>query len=181
MNKKVFSIILGVALVSAAAIPAVALASNEAEQSASTTQATTIGIKDQAGEVAVAAITFPAGAPGATVSNPSNDQAQTQVFGDVGAAEPVVTLVSPAAYTVWLQVEDFSNSVVASEYYALLDSGAACLSADAVSTALTLDNTAYTTGIAMNESEVNDLYLKVILSSVAGETGSSTLTVLGES
>jgi hypothetical protein len=49
VNKKVFSIILGVAIASAAAIPAVALAANNAEQTASTLQATTIGIKDQTG------------------------------------------------------------------------------------------------------------------------------------
>jgi hypothetical protein len=93
----------------------------------------------------------------------------------------VVTLVSPAAYTVWLQVENFSSSVVASEYYALLDHQAACLADTAVDTEITLDNTAYTTSISMSTEEVNDLYLKVTLGSVAGATGTSTLTVLGES
>lgn len=180
MNKKIFSIILGITL-AAAMVPTVALAANNAEQNASTSQATTIGIKAQDGTTDVTSVTFPAGAPGATVSNPSNSESQEQVFGAAGTAKPVVTLVSPANYTVWLQVENFTNSVVANEYYALLDSGSACADATAVSTELTLDNTAYTTGIAMTTSEVNDLYLKVTLGAVAGHSGTSTLTVLGES
>lgn len=181
MNKKLFSIILGVTLVAAAAIPSVVLAANNAEQTASTLQATTIGIKDQAGTTDVTTITFPTAACGATVSNPSNSESEEQVFGAAETARPVVTLVSPADYTVWLQVDNFSNSVVANEYYALLDNMTECLNADAVSTEITLDGSAYTTGISMTTSEVNDLYLKVTLGAVAGETGTSTLTVLGES
>ena len=181
MNKKLFSIILGAVLVTAAAIPAVVLAANDAEQTASTNQATTISIKDQFGETDITAITFPAGDCGATISNPSNSESQEQVFGSAGVAKPVVTLDSPAAYTVWYQVENFTNSVVANEYFALLESGGACADADAVSTEMTLDNSPYTTGINITDSAVMDLYLKVTLGGVAGETGTSTLTILGES
>ncbi|MBN1862659.1 MAG: hypothetical protein JW790_03345 [Dehalococcoidales bacterium] len=182
MIKKISAIIMGIVLVSAVAIPAVVFAAdNEAEQSASTLQATTIAIKDQAGTTAVTTITFPAGDPGATVSNPSNSESQEQVFGAAEVAKPVVTLDSPASYTVWYQVENFSNSVVASEYFALLAHDAACADADAVSTAMTLDDTPYTTEISITDAAVMDLYLKVTLGSVAGETGTSTLTILGES
>jgi len=181
VNKKVISIILGIALASAAAIPAVVLAANNAEQYASTNQATTISLKDQAAETDITTITFPAGDPGATVSNPSNSESQEQVFGSAGVAKPVVTLDSPANYTVWYQAENFTNSVVASEHFALLSSGAECADADAVSTAMTLDDSPYTTGISITDAAVMDLYLKVTLGAVAGENGQSTLTILGES
>jgi len=181
VNKKICSIILGIALASAAAIPAVVLAANSAEQSASINQATTISIKDQTGETDITTIAFPAGDPGAVVSNPSNSESDLQVFGAEGVAKPVVTLDSPSSYTVWYQVEDFTNSVVASENFALLASGAACADADAVSTAMTLDNSPYTTEISITDAAVMDLYLKVTLGAVAGENGTSTLAILGES
>ena len=180
MNKKLVSIILGITL-TAAAIPTVALAANNAEQSATTNAATTIGINAQDGETAVTTITFPAGDIGTEVSNPTNSEAETQVFGGAGTAKPVVTLDSPAAYSVWFQVEDFSSSVVASESFALLESGAACADATALASSMTLDDTPYDSGVDITDAAVMDLYLKVTLGSVAGETGTSTLTVLGES
>ena len=181
MNKKLFSIILGVTLVAAAAIPSVVLAANNAEQSASTLQATTISIKGQDGATSdITAITFPAAACGATVDNPSNSESEMQEFGGAEVAKPVVTLVSPADYTVWLQVENFSSNVVDSEYYALLDHQAACLDADAVSSEITLNDTAFTTEVSMTTAEINDLYLKVTLGSVAGRTGFSSISILGE-
>ena len=181
MKKLIFTLGMALALVAVMVVPMAALADNTSTQSASTNQATTISLKDQAAETDITTITFPAGDPGATVSNPSNSESQEQVFGDAGVAKPVVTLDSPANYTVWYQVENFTNSVVANEYFALLASGAACADADAVSTAMTLDDSPYTTGISITDAAVMDLYLKVTLGAVAGENGQSTLTILGES
>jgi type II secretory pathway pseudopilin PulG len=182
MKKGILSIALSLALISTFVAPTVVMASNEATQSASTNQATTIAIKAQDYSTDVAEITFPAGTPGATISNPSNDQSETQTFGDAGTAKPVVTLVSDATYTVYYQITEFSGDVVASEYYLLNDKGAVCADAASVSNAVTFDSiTSTSTTIDAGTDNAKDFYLKVVLSSSAGKSGSSTLTILGES
>ncbi len=87
-----------------------------------------------------------------------------------------------ATYTIWYGITTFTNGVVASEYYLVNDKGAACADASAVSNAVTFD-TPTSTGVTIAPGAGNekDLYLKITLSSVAGESGSSTITILGES
>jgi hypothetical protein len=107
---------------------------------------------------------------------------QVQTFGAALTAKPVVTLLSGTAYSkVWYQAEDFDNSVVASEKFALLTHDAECADATVVSTTLTLDNAGHDTGIAIAAGTPKDLYLKITLGGVAGKSGSGTLTILGES
>lgn len=142
-----------------------------------------IQIKAQDYGTDVGSITFPEGAPGVTVSSPSNGQSETQAFGAAGEAKPVVTLVNTgsATYKLYLEVSTFTDGCVASEYYLVNDKGTACPSADYVNNAVVFDTLTDTgTTIGTGSANAKDLYLKVGLSALAGRSGSSTLTVLGE-
>ncbi len=144
---------------------------------------TAIEIRAQDYTTAVATITFPTGAPTTTVSNPSNDQSQTQTFGGAGTAKPVVTLVNTAGlqYIIWYNITTFTNGVVSNEYYLINTNGAACVNADAINNAVTFHaSNMYSTGVTIASSGQMDLYLKVILSAVSGKSGNSTITILGE-
>ena len=130
------------------------------------------------------------GVPGATVSEPYNNVDGTgspQAFGAAGTAKPVVTLVNTAdiQYTIWYNITTFSEGVVSEEYYLINDKGAACANADAITNAVTFGaDTATTTTIAATgdagENDEKDLYLKVVLSALAGKSGTSTIAILGE-
>ena len=144
---------------------------------------TAIKIRAQNYTTSVSSITFPEAEPGATVSNPSNSENETQTFGSAGMAKPVITLYNGGAstLTIWYNITTFTNSVVSSEYYLINAKGAACANGDAINNAVTFDaDTNTATTIAAGAGNEKDLYLKVILSSVAGKTGTSTLTILGE-
>lgn len=182
MKRQMLALVLSLVLICGFVAPTAVVASNQATQNASTSRATTIAVKAQDYSTDVGNITFPEGTPGATVSNPSNDQSETQAFGGAGTAKPVVTLVSDATYTVYYEISAFTNSVVANEYYLVNDKGAACADADSVSNAVTF-GAVTSTGVTINSGTDNakDLYLKVVLSSTAGKSGTSTLSILGES
>ena len=145
-----------------------------------------IEIRSQNYLTAVTAITFPEGATGATVSQPYNDadgSGSPQAFGDAGVAKPVVTLYNggSATYTIWYNIATFTEGIVSSEYYLINAKWAACTSADSITNAVTFDaDTSTGTTIATGEGQEKDLYLKITLSDVAGKTGTSTLTILGE-
>ncbi len=145
---------------------------------------TAIEIRAQDYSTAVTAITFPEGAPGATVSTPYNNadgSGSPQAFGTPGT--PVVTLFNGGSvtYTIWYNIATFTNGIVSSEYYLINDKGAACTSADSITDAVTFDADTNTgTTIAAGAGNEKDLYLKITLSEVAGKSGTSTLTILGE-
>jgi len=145
---------------------------------------TAIEIRAQNYTTSVSSITFPEAEPGATVSNPSNSENETQTFGSAGMAKPVITLYNGGAstLTIWYNITTFTNSVVSSEYYLINDKGAACANGDAINNAVTFDaDTNTATTIAAGAGNEKDLYLKVVLSpSLWGKTGTSTLTILGE-
>lgn len=147
---------------------------------------TAIEIRAQNYTTNVTSITFPEGAPEATVSQPYNDingSGSPQTFGGAGSAKPVVTLYNSGAstLTIWYNITTFTNSVVSNEYYLINAKGAACNSAADITNAVTFDaNTSTGTTIAAGAGNEKDLYLKVILSALAGKTGTSTLTILGE-
>ena len=67
------------------------------------------------------------------------------------------------------------------EHYELVDTGTTTI--QVVDDVLSSDGTANTvaTGIAMATGTYKALYLQVTLSSSAGKSGTSTLTILGES
>jgi hypothetical protein len=147
---------------------------------------TAIAIRAQNYTTNVTSITFPEAASGATVSQPYNNidgSGSPQTFGGAGIAKPVVTLYNSSAstLTIWYNITTFTNGVVSSEYYLINAKGAACNSAADITNAVTFDtNTTTGTTILAGAGNEKDLYLKVTLSSVAGKTGTSTLTILGE-
>lgn len=150
--------------------------------------ATTILLKAQDYTTDVSTITFPTGAPGATISNPSNDKPitpDTQIFGAAEVAHPVITLVNNASvqYTIWYNISAFTNSVVANEYYLINDKGAACANDTLISNAVTFGadtKTSTTIAATGGDTAKKDLYLKVTLGYAAVKTGTSTITILGE-
>jgi hypothetical protein len=153
---------------------------------------TAIDIRAQNYTDNVSSITFPLGAPEATVSTPYNNvngSGSSQTFGDAVTAKPVATLVNTATvpYRIWYNMTTFAPyNVVANEYYLITDKGAGCENASVITNAVTFDaNTisiGSTTIAAATDPDASkkDLYLKVILSTVAGKTGTSTITILGE-
>jgi len=147
---------------------------------------TTIEIRAQDYSTTVTDITFPEGAPGSEVSQPYNDadgSGSPQGFGDAGVAKPVVTLYNggSATYTIWYNIATFTEGIVSSEYYLINAKGAACTSADSITNAVTFDaDTSTGTTIATGAGNEKDLYLKITLSDVAGKSGTSALTILGE-
>lgn len=145
---------------------------------------TGIEIRAQDYTTAVTSITFPQAEPGATVSNPSNSESETQTFGGAGSAKPVVTLVntdSGNAYTIWYNITTWDPAgVVASEDYVIKDKAAACVVGD-VTNAVTFGTDTISVGpTTIAASGEMDLYLKVGLSAAYGKSGTSTLTILGE-
>lgn len=145
---------------------------------------TSIVIKGQDYSTDVSNITFPAGDSSAVVSNPSNGT-NTQVFGDAGIAKPVVTLYNGSGgnLIIWYNITTFTctPSIVSAEHYLVNTKGGACADADTVSNAVTFD-TDTTTGVTITNGAGNekDFYLKVTLGSSSGKSGTSTLTILGE-
>lgn len=158
---------------------------HQATQQASTARATAISIVGKAADTAVGTITFPEGAAGAVISDPYNNvdgDTDPQVL-DGSSSEPVVRLKNTAGATlrVWLSIADWSNSIADSQHYELV--ATSTTNVDTVTTVLSSDGNAATvdTTETIDSDTYKALYLKLTLSSVAGKTGTSTLTILGES
>ena len=147
---------------------------------------TAIEVRAQDYTTSVSTITFPEGATGVTISAPFNNVdtvTAPQVFGGAGTAKPVVTLYngSGGSLIIWYNITTFTNGVVSSENYLVNNKGAACADASCIAGAVTFDaDTTTGTTITAGAGNEKDLYLKTILSSSAGRSGSSTLTILGE-
>lgn len=156
------------------------------ETTAACGPSTAIEVRAQNYTSSVSIITFLEGAPGSTISQPYNDvdgSGNPQVFGGAGTAKPVVTLYNGGAGSliIWYNITTFTNSIVSSEYYLVNNKGGAVADADAINNLATFDtNTTTGTTIAVGAGNEKDLYLKITLSSVAAKSGSSTLTILGE-
>jgi len=184
VKKRILALAGVLALMAVLVVPTTALASNVGTQGATTDKASTITIVGQDYSTPVSAITFPAGAPGAVISTPTNDQTEIQVFGAAGTAKPVVALLngSSGALKIWYTITTFSPDLTDStEKYLISTKGAVCADADAVNlpvvfTTLTESASTITNG-AGNEM---DLYLVLTLGAAAGGTGSSTITIFGE-
>jgi len=160
------------------------LAANTANQTASSGSATTISVVGKVADTAITTITFPQGAPSATVSDPYNDvdtSSDPQVLSGT-VSEPVVRLKNTAgvAYNVTLEIATWTNGVAVAEDYELVATTATGTAA--VTKVLSSDGHAASvlTGISIPSTEYKALYLELVLSAVAGKTGTSTLTVLGE-
>ena len=184
MEKKILFLVGVLVLAATLIVSVTVLASNVATQSASSAKATTITVVGKAADTAVTTITFPEGAPSATVSVPYNDVdtvTDAQVL-HATISEPVVRLKNTSAGTlkVWLEITTWANGVAASEDYELV------VTTD--TTVAVVDNVLSSNGNAASvdttvqipTTEYRALYLELVLSSLAGKTGTSTLTVLGE-
>jgi len=162
------------------------LAANTATQQASTNQANTIDVVGKVADTAITTITFPVGSPGATVSVPYNDvdtSSDPQVL-SATVSEPVIRLKNTAgvSYNVTLEITTWngSYSIVASEDYELVDTTSTDVGT--VNDVLSSDGGANSvdTGVSMTTGSYKALYLELVLGSAAGQSGNSTLTVLGE-
>ena len=160
------------------------LATNEATQQASSGSATTISVVGKVADTAITTITFPQGAPSATVSDPYNDvdtSSDPQVLSGT-VSEPVVRLKNGSGvdYNVTLEITTWTNGVAASEDYELVVATDATVAV--VDNVLSADGNAASvpTAISIPSAGYKALYLELVLSAVAGKTGTSKLTVLGE-
>ncbi len=134
----------------------------------------------------VATITFPQGAPGATISAPYNNvdgSGEPQVL-SATVSEPVVKIKNThgsQSYNIVLEITTWTNNIVNMEYYNLATDGATNIQVvtDELSNANGATRTV-STGVSITAGAYKDLYLKLVLSDVAGKTGTSTLAVLGE-
>lgn len=186
MKKKISTLGIVLALVAVLVTPMAALASNEAGQGASTTSATTIDIMDQAGTTAITTITFPVGVPTTTVSDPSNNLdgvGSPQVI--AATSTPVATLISGTAYNVHVTITDDSGwAVIVSNEKLYIDSAQTGTvdSATFSGGAYNYSNWGVQESITQSvDIDGNDLYLTIDLTAAAGKSGTSTITILGES
>lgn len=137
-------------------------------------------------DTAVTTITFPQAAPGATVDAPYNDvdgSGDPQVLSPT-VSEPVVKIKNTHASTTYyivLEISTWTNGIADMEYYNLASDGATNI--QTVVNELSNANGAartVSTGVSIAPGAYKDLYLKLVLSSAAAKTGTSTLTILGE-
>jgi len=185
MKKRILTLVGVLALVAVLVVPMALLATdNEAAQSASTGKSTAISIVGKVADTAITTITFPEGAPDATVSDPYNNVdtvADPQVL-HASASDPVVRLknTSGGSFKVWLEITTWSNGVAASEDYELVDTGTTTV--EVVDDVLSADGNAASvdTAVTIAAEAYKALYLEIVLSSSAGASGTSTLSVLGE-
>jgi hypothetical protein len=148
--------------------------------------AITIVGKTDTSVAAVSTITFPAGLPGAIISNPSSNAAGeeegTPQKLDASASEPVVQLYNTSGGTlnVWLGITSWTDGAVVAENYELVDTDNVTVAA--VDSVLSSDGTANTvdTTVSMDTLTYKALYLKATLGATTGLSGTSTLTILGE-
>ena len=161
------------------------LADNEATQSASTSSATTILIRNVADTADVATITFPSGAPSAVISNPTGNSDVQVLTATASEAAPVALLTSTANYTLWYNVAStatWGDAVASEKLYAqalatdlnLTDFGTSAYN-------MTVWGTDQETTQTLVANTDKEFFLQVTLSASSGKTGTSTLSVLGES
>ena len=189
MEKKILALTGALVLVATLIVSGAVLAAYQATQQASTAKATTFligGTETTTKDTAVSTITFPEAAPGTTVDAPYNNvdgSADPQVL-SATASEPAVKIKNThasASYNVVLEITTWTNSLVDKEYYNLAGDGVTTI--DTVTTELSVANggaNTVSTGVSIGAATYKDLYLKLGLTSVGGKTGTSTLSVLGE-
>lgn len=161
------------------------LAANTATQQASSAKATTISVVGKLADTDITTITFPEGAPNATVAVPYNDVdtvSDAQVLSGT-VSEPVVRLKNTAGltYNVTLEITTWSNGVAASEDYELVATTLTNIATVASVLSSNGNANSVATGASMGTGTYKALYLELVLSAIANKTGNSTLTVLGES
>jgi len=184
MKKRILALVGVLVLVAVLIVPMAVLAGNEATQSASTNKAITISIRNVADSADVATITFPAGAPEAVISNPTGNVDVQVLTATASEAAPVAILKSAAAYTLWYNVTSITtwgDAVASEKLYTIAIDGDLDLT--------TFGTNAYNMAVWGTDQETTqtlaadvdkELYLQVTLTALVGKTGTSTLSVLGE-
>jgi hypothetical protein len=185
MKKHLMIFAVLMAVVTALVMPMGVTAANSASQSASTSYNSSLSVVAQTNDTPVSTITFPAGAPSTSIDTPFNNTdtvSSPQILGATGS-KPVVRIsnATGSSYNITLQITDWTNSVVAAEYYNLANSGATDI--QEVTSTLSSNGLASTvaTSVPISSGTYKDLYLRVSLGSVGNKNGTSTLTILGES
>jgi len=190
MKKKILALVGVLVLVAVLVTPMAAFAGNEATQNAETTKVTTIDIRNQAATTAISTITFPPTTAGTTGVIPYNnlDTISTPQKFDGSASLPVVTLVTDTAYIAWINIAagtGWDETVSAEDYYIVTDDTRTVDETTFTNNKTTFSvwGTAVSTGttLTVTSTNDNDLYLTVDLEAATGKTGTSTLTILGES
>lgn len=160
-------------------------ATHEATQEASTSKSTSLTIvgKTATSTAVVGTITFPAGQPSAVISNPSSDAAgeneATVQFLDGSASEPVAQISNTTAGNLKVWVERGAwTAAVTSQRYQLVAPATVNISDLSGQSALTDTSTDSTSTV--NASAWLAFYLEVTLSANAGKSGTSSITILGE-
>ena len=145
-----------------------------------------INIVDKVGTGAVEdmIITFPEGAPEATVSNPFNNvngPGDPQVL-SIENSEPVVRLhnTSDGALLVTLEITVWTNEVVVAEDYELVVGGTTNVAEITRQLSAGGGAASEPTGESIGPDGIMDLYLEVVLNNLDGKSGESTLSILGE-
>ncbi|MCK5122967.1 MAG: hypothetical protein KAQ87_02360 [Candidatus Pacebacteria bacterium] len=130
-------------------------------------------------------ITFPESATEDTISAPYNNldgSGDPQVL-SATVSEPIAKIKNTGGvtYNITLEITTWTNSVANMEYYNLAADGDTNI--NAVTAELSDTNgtaRSVSTSVSIAAGTYKDLYLKLVLSSAAGKTGTSTLTILGE-
>jgi hypothetical protein len=145
---------------------------------------TAIEIRNVADTADVATITFPSGASSAIISNPTGNVDVQVLTAIASEASPVAILKSAAAYTLWYNVTSTATwgDAVASEklYTIAIDADLDLTTFGTNAYNITVWGTDQETTQALDGTNSEELYLQVTLSALAGKTGTSTLTILGE-
>ena len=182
MKKGILALVMVVSLVAILVAPMAALADNEGSQQASTTASTSLEIVAKNDSTAVSTITFPPGLPGASIINPYNNIDSTgatneQLFHS-GTSNPVVFIKNDTGgnLIVSITVGAWTDSIVASENYTLVQSSDTTVELTDCTTALT----GTVQSITVNNATSGHLYLSAILSAAAGKSGTSTIAITGE-
>ncbi|MDH5364487.1 MAG: hypothetical protein OEW82_04890 [Dehalococcoidia bacterium] len=187
MKKRILALAGVLALVAVLIVPMAVLAGNEATQEASSSKATTIAIDAQDGVTGISAITFPPATPSTEVTGAYNDHdtsSSPQAFG--ATSLPVVTLVTSTAYKAHITITSgtgWTTIVTDENYYIDIAKARTITKATFDSNKSTYSSwgTDVNTNVALATANANDLYLTIDLTASAGKSGTSTLTILGES
>jgi hypothetical protein len=185
MVKRILTLAMSLALILVVALPLGLNAANTGTQQASTSgTSSSLNIVSKSADTAISTIVFPRGTPGATISNPYNNIDNT---GDAqylaeSNSEPVVRIknTSESVLKVYIEVSAWSNSIVSSENYALINDGSKNVNSLTQSLSDDGGHHIVNTETTLQSGVYGDLYLAVVLSNSQAISGSSTITILGE-
>jgi hypothetical protein len=145
---------------------------------------TTIEIRNVADTAEVSTIIFPAGDSSAVISNPTGNVDVQILTATASEAAPVAILKSATAYTLWYNITStatWSDAVASEKLYTIALGGDLNLTTFGTNAYnMTVWGTDQETTQALDGTNSEELYLQVTLSTLAGKTGTSTLTILGE-